>query len=397
MKRASALAAGLWVAFVIALLGAGYLGFNRPEQPITVIDALWAFSFIGFPTTGLLIVRRLPGRALGWIFLLAPLLLIVGVLFSELAEVAMGQAAASDPVPAKWTAWVSNVTFSSGLILFIFIPLLLPGGNLPSRRWRPVAGLAALAAAVWIASAMFAPGPLTEVGGVRNPLGIRALDGFFDAATTILSPVVLAVPLLGIGSLILRPRSAGGTERQQLKWLAFGAGTIALCIVSIWIMERVFGDLSDAVVTPIVTVAILAFPVTIGVAMLRYRLYDIDVIINRTLVYAVLTAALLGSYLLIVVALSRLLDPVTRDSDVAIAASTLAVAALFRPLRTRIQAFIDRRFYRSKYDAARALEGFGARLRDQIEVDIVRDDVLGVVRDTLQPRHASLWVRERIS
>lgn len=394
MKRARELATLLWLSFVVVLIAAGYLGFNRPEQPITFIDAIWACSFVGFPTTGLLIVRRLPHRALGWIMLLAPFLLILGVFFGEMSETAMGQVEGTGgPDPAAWTAWLSNVTFSSGLVLFIFIPLLLPGGNLPSRRWRPVAALGALAAAIWIASAMFAPGDLSEVGNIENPAGIPALDVFFEIAQAVLGPVVLAIPLLGIGSLILRPRRASGTERQQLKWLAFGAATIVLALVTLWSVERIFGDLSDAATTPMIIVVILAFPVTIGVAMLRYRLYDIDVVINRTLVYGALTAALVASYLVIVVGLSRALDPVTQDSDIAIAASTLVVAALFGPLRRRIQAFIDRRFYRAKYDSARALDNFSARLRDEVELDVVRTDVLDVVRNTLQPTHASLWIR----
>jgi hypothetical protein len=284
--------------------------------------------------------------------------------------------------------------FSAGFVLFTFIPLLLPGGKLPSRRWRPVARLGALAAALWVGSAMFAPGPLVEFeSNIQNPLGIPVLGGLIDLAKTVLGPVVLAIPLLGIASLVMRPRRADGTERQQLKWIAFGAATIPLCFGSIWTYERIIGDLSDVTVTLIIIVAILAFPVSIAVAMLRYRLYDIDVIINRTLVYGALTAALLAAYLLIVVALSRVLDPVTRESDVAVAASTLAVAALFRPLRARIQGFIDRRFYRAKYDATRALDTFGTRLRDEVDLDLVRSDVLGVVGETLQPVHASLWIK----
>lgn len=316
-------------------------------------------------------------------------MLITGVFLSEIAD----RRLVLEQPSAEWYAWVSNLVFSAGLVLFIFIPLLLPGGNLPSPRWRIVAAAGAVAAGTWVATSMFAPGVLMEVAGLEKPLGIEALEGFFDVTMTVLGPIVFAVPLLGIVSLIWRARRSSGAERQQMKWIAVGGATIVATIGALWLVERVFGDLSDAAATPFIIVMILAFPVTIGVAILRHRLYDVDVIINRTLVYGALTAILLGAYLVIVFGLSRLLDPVTRDSDIAVAGSTLVVAALFRPLRARIQAFIDRRFYRAKYDGARALGEFGTRLRNEVELDLVRADVLGVVGATLQPKHVSLWIK----
>lgn len=177
-----------------------------------------------------------------------------------------------------------------------------------------------------------------------------------------------------------------------MKWLVFGS-----CIALTSFIGGIIWDAATGNNAPELTFAIgvAAVPLGAGVGILRYRLYDIDVVINRTLVYGALTAWLLVSYLVIVVALSRVLDPVTNDSDLAVAASTLAVAALFRPLRSRIQRFIDRRFYRSRYDAVRALSDFGARLRNEVDIDVARLDVLDVVTETVQPRHVSLWLRSR--
>ncbi|MFN2525214.1 MAG: hypothetical protein ABR505_02970 [Actinomycetota bacterium] len=377
--------------FVVGLGVAIYFGFNPPgdAKPIRLIDALWACSFVGFPVTGALVVGRFPRRALGWIFCAAPCLLVIGLFLGD-TGLASGKV---DAGTAAWFGWGANVSFSAALVMFTFVPLLLPDGRLASSRWRILLRTLLGIAVVWMLIAMFAPGPLEEFPDYLNPIGISFLKRPVDLIRSIAGPLFLAAFVLALASPIVRFRRAGGHERQQLKWIAFGAGVVLACLLSVPGLQGLFGDLGDVPVTLIIMVAILAFPVSIAIAILRYRLYDIDVIINRTLVYGALTASLLALYLLVVVILSRLLGPITRDSDIAVAASTLAVAALFRPFRSRIQSFIDRRFYRRKYDAARALEDFGTRLREEIAVDVVRSDVLDVVRGTLQPTHASVWIK----
>lgn len=378
-------------AFVVILAAAIYVGFNPPSgPPIRALDAIWAASFVGFPIAGAVVVSRLPTRPLGWILLLAPLLLVLGLALGE--SVREGP----DGGPAgmsAWMEWAASVCFSAGIGLILFVPLLLPDGTLPSRRWRVVGWALGVSVGVWILSAAFRPGPMEMEMGFTNPLGIEALRGFFELGEALLGPVSLAAVGLGTVSLFMRFRRSSGQERAQLKWLAFGGAVAVSCFLVIWSIEGLLGDLSDSVVTAIIIVAILSLPTSIATAVLRHRLYEIDVIINRTLVYAGLTAILGLAYLGIVVVLQQVLAPVTSDSDLAVAGSTLAVAALFRPLRSRVQSFIDRSFYRRKYDAAETLAAFSTRLRQEVDLDSLRRELVDVVGSTIQPAHASLWLR----
>jgi hypothetical protein len=196
--------------------------------------------------------------------------------------------------------------------------------------------------------------------------------------------VLALICLVALVAVILRFVRSTGAERLQLKWFTFAA---SILVVSIF-LEEIFGATGV-----FFSIGMLGLPIAMGIAILRYRLYEIDMIINRALVYGLLTGLAIAVYLGLVFALQILLEPLTEDSDLSIAASTLAVAALVRPLRSHIQAFIDRRFYRRKYDAKQALQNFSSRLRDEVELDVVRDDVLGVINATVQPAHASLWLR----
>ncbi len=375
-------------AFVATLAGAAYVGFNPPGgEPIGVIDALWAASFVGFPTAGALVINRHPRRALGWILSLAPLLLMFGVLCSEVARYGL-----RDPsFPGAWIYWVGTITFNVGMGLLLLTPLFLPNGLLLSRRWR---------VAVWplviytmLAVVAGALGPWEGEEGVSNPIGIAALGGFFDLVEAMLGAAAIWALGFGTLSLILRFRRSTGAERQQMKMLALGALGVAASLGALATTEAILGDQSDFVATIFIIFAILSLPASIALAVMRYRLYDVDLVINRTLVYGSLTAILFASYFGIVVVLQRVLGPLTQDSDLAVAGSTLAVAALFRPLRARVQSFIDRRFYRRKYDATETLDRFSSRLRDEVDLDALRSDIVGVVQETMQPTHASLWLR----
>lgn len=389
-SRLTLLAWLLFGAFVLMLGGAIYVGFNPPDgEPIKIMDALWAGSFVGFPLAGALVVSRLPRRPLGWILCIAPVLLMIGLALGEAAGTPSEGGAGFGP----WLEWGGSISFVSGLGLLLFVPLLLPDGTLPSPRWRWVTRALTIAVSTWVLSAIFKPGRMEIGNGYSNPLGIEPLRSFFELAEALLGPVALTAVALGALSLIVRFRGSSGREREQLKWLALGGVSMVGCFLIVAFVEAVFGDLSDVVVTLIIIVGILALPASIAAAVMRHRLYDVDLIINRTLVYGGLTAILGLAYLGIVVILQQVLAPITLESDVAIAASTLAVAALFRPLRARIQTFIDRRFYRRKYDAAATLSEFSSRLRDEVDLESLGHELVDVVSTTMQPAQASLWLR----
>jgi len=261
---------------------------------------------------------------------------------------------------------------------------------LPSRRWRPVAWCAGLGIALLFVGDFTSGGPLEDYPDLANAYGV---DSPVLDLVEVIGALLLLVALVGSPlSLVLRYRRAGRDERQQIKWLAL-AGAVA---ATTFVIAVVAWDLlSEPVANGAIMLSIVALPVAAGVAILRYRLYDIDVVINRTLVYGALTATLALTYLGSVLLLQLALSGITEGSGLAVAASTLAVAALFRPARARIQQGVDRRFYRRKYDAQHTLEGFSARLRDQVDLAALSSDLSGVVRETLQPAHVTLWLRER--
>jgi hypothetical protein len=288
---------------------------------------------------------------------------------------------------AAWlTAWVWNLALGP----VAFLPLLLfPEGRLPSPRWRPVLGLACAGIALMAGSAALAPGRFEDYP-VSNPVGIPGTDSLMSVLGGIGTAAFVASFLAVLVSFVLRFRRSGGQERQQLKWLTYSAALIAVAgIGAASFVEPLSTNTSNA----IQSLALTTYPLALGIAMLRYRLYDIDVVINRTLVYGLLTATLAGAYVGLVLLLQLVLDPVTSGSSLAVAVSTLGVAALFRPARSRIQAIVDRRFYRRKYDAARTLEQFSGRLREQVDLDALGSELRAVVADTMQPTHVSLWLR----
>ena len=287
--------------------------------------------------------------------------------------------------------WLSDVWI--GLIA-VWIPLLFPDGRLLSPRWRPVLWLAFLDIALSVSGAMLKPGPLElqQSSGIDNPLGV---DGGLPGTLSDLEVPVGATALILAGaSVVVRFRRSRGLERQQLKWFALVGVATAVCLAVAIFFGTILADhrYNAVAVTGWLTgLALLGIglPVATGFAILRHRLYDVDVVINRALVYGALTAMLgavyLGLVLLIGLAVGR--------SNLAIAVSTLAVAALVRPARARIQGVVDRRFYRRRYDAGRTLEAFGTRLRDELDLETLGADLRGVVDETMQPAHVSLWLR----
>ena len=367
---------------LLSLLLAGLAGWSlsRYLEEYTLPAAFLAVSYSG---VGALIASYRPRNPLGWIFL------AVGFSqgFEPFAETYAKYVLVSNPGSSlpdgPLMSWLSAFTWVPGLSLAItFVPLLFPDGGLPSRRWRAVAWLSKAPLAIFVMLQIY-------LWPYRGRIPPPKLGGLIGTLSDLLGPLMLVCACACVSSLMFRYRRAAGRERQQIKWFAYAAaGFLTTLVVSIYLP---FGPITYV---PVVLAAPLV-PVAVGIAILRYRLYDIDVIINRTLVYGALTATLALIYFGGVTATQELFGALTgqeQQPQLTVVVSTLVIAALFIPLRRRIQSFIDRRFYRRKYDAAKTLEAFSAKLRDETDLDALSEDLVGVVRMTMQPTHVSLWL-----
>ena len=370
------------VAGLILAVANGTLRQDAGNQVLLLV------GFSAFMVVGALIVAHRPGNAIGWLFSAIALLAFTGQLASEYATYAY--ATRPGPLPgATLAAWYGSWPWWLVLALtLVFTPLLFPTGRLLSPRWRPVAWLAGVTTAVLTVVTSLR----TELGTVEdqvvaNPIGVAAVGNPEN------SPIIpVLIVLLGVlataafGSLVLRFRRSRGEERQQLKWFTYASALLPLAGLDDFLPAPV-GDL-------LFGVPIVFLPVAAGIAILRHRLYDIDRLINRTLVYGSLTAILGLVYAGVVLILGQVFGGVTEDPPSwAVAGATLAVAALFQPARRRIQEVVDRRFNRRKYDAAETIDTFGARLRDQVDLDTLSAELLAVVDQTMQPTRVVLWLR----
>ncbi|MDQ3610147.1 MAG: hypothetical protein M4D85_00830 [Actinomycetota bacterium] len=361
------------------------------EGDVLLLSLSFVLVLLAFGLVGALVASRLPANPIGWLFLV--LWVIEGAY--ELAYGYTHYSLAVEALPmTAYTAWFANWSSVTSPAFIGLAILLFPDGRLLSRRWRPAAWLCVLAVVPVLAQSVLGPGPLIEFPRVRNPLGVDQLAWLADVPT---EPLFLAVLACAAAALIVRFRRSHGVERQQVKWFAWAAAMIPIFLLVGGVASKVSGSTEDSTadyIAGFVFAAILAgLPIAAGVAILRYRLYDIDLVIKRTLVYGSLTAMLVAAYLVIVLLLRLAFRPVAGESDLAVAASTLAVAALFRPLRARIQSVVDRRFFRSRYDAERTLESFTGRLRDELDLESLGADLRSVVHETLQPAQVSLWLR----
>jgi len=362
---------------VLVVIGAVFLfgggGFGRIVWGLPGVQGLWA---LGFSVAGYPITRRHPANPVGWCLMVAGV--AAGLMLLGLG-IGVDTAAADLVGLELWlvNAWVVSVgALSSAVVLF-------PSGSPPSRRWRTQLVV------LWGSGILIYFQDLYEASEFAGPLG------WLDQIAVPVDIVFQLSLVAGFFSLLARWRRSGLVERVQLKWVAY---SVALIGTTGLVVDPGIANLASAWYpsgTVVLSIVILAVPVTIGVAMLRYRLYDIDVVINRTLVYGALTGSLVLVYLGSVVGLQYAFRAFTSGtSQLAIVASTLLIAALFNPLRRRLQDFIDRLFYRGKYDAQKTLEAFGARLRDETDVEALGDDLVMVARETVQPVHVSLWLRE---
>jgi hypothetical protein len=351
-------------------------------------QAIFALGSAGAPILGALIASRRPENLYGWLWLGFGLALAILAFGGNYAEYAVLSGNLPAPVAvaavgsAGWVMWVA---------LTPFLMLLFPDGLLPSPRWRFLAWTVVAAGAVCIVLGPFMPGQ-SGIASVENPFGVEGRVGEAIMGLNVAGVfVIFGCILLSALSLVFRFRRAGGVERQQIKWLAYAAVLFGGSLVFSGFLGRDLPGLWDAVFE---TVTLSGLYVAVGVAILRHRLYDIDIIINRTLVYGSLTASLALVYFGVVVGLQRLLSPIVGENNqLAVVASTLAIAALFTPFRRFLQNFIDRRFYRQKYDAAKTLEAFSARLREETDIEDLSGELVEVARETVHPAHASLWLR----
>ncbi len=370
-----------------------------------VAQALFGVAILAFPATGLLILRQQPRNRVGWVLQAIGLVWLLTTVAEAYTLYGLQTRPGSLPA-AELVAALDAGLWAPGIgLMATFLLLVYPDGHLPSRRWRPVAWLSAVAIVMVTVVITLTPGP--RGAGPRpdhpNPLGLESAPELMTALLVIFLPLLPLCIVASAAALVLRFRRSTGVERLQLTWLASGGAVVAaLYAVSmlgtltkgVAAQDQTVAD--PAWLTAVQTLTLLSFvllPVSIGMAILRYRLYDIDVVVNRALVYGSLTAALAAVYLVSVLVLQLVLSPLTDKSDLAVAASTLAAAAVFRPARSRIQGVVDRRFFRRRYDAARTLDDFAARLRQEVDLEAVSADLRSVVRDTVSPAHASVWLR----
>ena len=387
-----------WVLYVIIAIITLLLQFK--DDPSSWLNDMFdALILLAFATVGSLVASRRPENPIGWLFCISTLLWALGSLLQEYTTYVLitvpGSLQAGVPMGIIGH-WIGGIGF---FLMLTFGLLLFPNGHLPSPRWRFLAWLIAFLLVVYSITFLLSPYPYANsvidprLTTVRNPIGVGPANDLFDQLggdiPLLLFPTVIAC----IVAVFLRYRQARGMERQQLKWFTYG---LAISILMLLMILIAIFTLPSGGPGALFYLAVVCIPISAGIAMLRYRLYDIDVLINRTLVYGLLTASLLVVYLGFVFGgqylLASLFGP---NNAVVLVVSTLIVAALFQPLRWRVQQMVDRRFYRSKYDAAQVLARFSETLRQEVNLDQLYEQLLIVVRETVQPTHLSLWLRPR--
>jgi hypothetical protein len=391
-RSAVGLAIGLWL-LVLAVNVVTFVLFSLPQDNGSVMVKLLHKADPGLPmlvfaAVGGLILSRRPGNVIGW------LCWAIGftVSLSSFGSIQAARTIASHSNPSP----VGLVLYQLGQVLYLLpllgllplLVLLFPTGRLPSRRWRPVVWVFVVGLVLYTCSVLFKP--TLGSGLPANPLGLQGAEGLLGLVGAITGLLFGVFLVLVLGSLLVRFRRARGDERQQLKWFTFAAALLVVLPPTVGSALERLGWKSIGSVFAVLLLSLV--PTAIGVALLRYRLYDIDRIINRTLTYGLLTLLLGGGYAGVVLGLGQLLG---RDSSLVVAIATLAVAAVFQPARRRVQAAVDRRFNRRRYDAAQTVTAFSARLRQEIDLDTLAAELVSIVHQTMQPTAVSLWLLPR--
>lgn len=389
----------IWVLNVFIAIASPLLPANGGPS-LSLSNIFDTLVLLAFATVGSLIASRRPENPIGWLFCISTLLWALGDFLLEFTTYTLITVPGSLPAGALlgvFGIWIRGLGF---FLMLTFLLLLFPDGHLPTPRLRFLAWLiAGLLAADSIAT-LLSPYPYANfdahLATVRNPMGILVANDLFDGFASFISLLLFPTILACIVAVFLRFRRTRGVERQQLKWFTYGMTLSILMIVVIVIL--IFTTVNGNDAGWLFYLAVVCIPISAAIAMLRYRLYDIDILINRTLVYGSLTAILAALYFGLVLGLQflfdRIIGPAAANSPLILVGSTLAIAALFHPLRRRIQNIIDHRFYRRKYDARRIVANFSATLREEVELAQLSEQLLAVVQETMQPAHVSMWLRK---
>jgi small basic protein len=397
------LADGLLILTFALMVVAAFLDQTAPER--VSVDPSWGSTGLlgaalllvpgaAFVAVGWLIATRQPGNRIGWMCLAIGLLWTVLMSAGSLGHWIFQKRGPGDEL-GLWILWVGDWLYATPLgLIGTHLLLRLPDGRLLSQGWRYFSRFSTAVIASFSLALAVEVDTVSGIAGTTNP-SLHYLEW-----ARVLEPVAILFPLSFVGAiacLVMRYRRSNNEIRHQIQWIALGGlsfvGSFIVVLAILQLGSVDTASFEGQVLTNITLVGYSLVPISIGFSVLKYRLYDIDVIVNRALVYGLLTTMLGIAYLIIVALMQQLFRPLTGTSDLSIAISTLAVAALFGPLRARLQTFIDSRFYRSKYDATQTVEAFSARLRDEVDIDTLTKDLLAVVQDSMQPRSVSLWLR----
>jgi hypothetical protein len=392
IRTKTVLAWSLWLA-ALGCCAAGLLVTLAVTRPLTIgvlaDGAAYALAFpLGYATIGLVLSLRRPANPIGWLYAASGLLWALVVPLRPWVD-QLVRAGRPLPLAAKLTAALGEYAWAPAIALGVTLPfLLLPNGRLRSRRWRVVVVASLAGSTLALLGGSLSPTPLTETP-MNNPLALAGMAGTVATVVGNLGSLLHTACLpAALVSVVLRFRASRGVERQQLRWVAAGAAGAVAGLLGGTVLPQ------QTVISGVLYAMVLCVPVAVAVAVLRYRLWDLDRLVSRTVTYATVTALLVLPYLLIVPAAGRLAQGA---GSLAVAAATLTAAALFAPLRRRVQDLVDRRFNRARYDAARTVEAFAARLREQVNLDALAVELLAVVDQTVAPAQASLWLRPSAS
>lgn len=386
----AAVAIGLMLVFLLVLPSpATSSGQEISPFEMVFFSIVFLLLVTGLALMGALIVTRRPDNPIGWLFAASALAIAIPDISGGYAAMSVEQHGGTLPATAfaAWLAsWPSVLMLT---MLLIFVPLLFPTGRLPSPRWRPILVLGFIGPIPAILYPALHPGEIDGFPGVINPFGVPGAGPLLNVAQTISNAVAAPIFFLVVASVVMRYRRGSFVERQQIKWFAYVASVSAIAFAMALPNN---GPIADAA-WQIGMVALAAMPMVIGLAILRYRLFDIDRLINRTIVYLALTALLVALEVGGILLLRLILEPITGETNIAVAATTLGVAAAFQPLRRRLQAGVDRRFYRSRYDAEQIVSSFAGGLRNEVSLDRLTEELEGAITGALHPQSVSVWLR----